>query len=84
MGRIRVEQAHAIGPDEPASTLANLVQQRRFPRSPLGAAFTEPRADDADGPYPLLDAIIHHRQNILGANHYDREVDIAGIALTRG
>ena len=47
-GRVGVEQAHAVGPDQPAPRLPNAVEQDGFARASLGVAFAEPGADDAD------------------------------------
>ena len=57
--RIRVEEAHAVRPNQSASCLSNAVHQSGFACSALSVAFAESCADHTDGGYLLGNAIIN-------------------------
>ena len=73
-----VEQAHAVGPDEPAARLPNSVQQDRFARAPFGVAFAEPGADDADRRNVLADAVVDGREHVRRRDDHHGQIDGSG------
>ena len=76
--RIGVQQAHAVGTDEPAAGAPNLREQCGFPLAALGSGFPEARADDADAPHALRQAVVHGSEHLSGRDRDDREIDRFG------
>ena len=76
--RIRVEEAHAVRPNQSASCLSNAVHERRFASPALSVAFAEACTDHTDGANLLGDAVVDSLEDLRCGHDDHREIDRSG------
>ena len=80
---IGVQEAHAVGADQPAPGGADLLQQFTLALPPGRIALAEAGADHADRRDAFGDAVVDRREHLGGGDDDDRQVDrIGDIAHT--
>ena len=75
---IGVQEAHAIGADQPAAGARGPARAVPLTRPPVRIALAEAGADDADRRHALGDAVVDRREHLRGGDHDDRQVDRIG------
>ncbi len=76
--RTGIQQAHAVGTDQPASRLPHAFEQQALADMSFGVAFAEAGADDADRANPLRETVVDGRLDLRGRDDDDGEVDGIG------
>ena len=75
-GRVGVQHAHAVRPDEARAGGAQLIAQSFLLLPSFFAGFAEPRADHHNRRHPSRDAVVNRRFDGGRWNGNDREIDV--------